>query len=54
MCKIKEENQIFKAFLRSHLDWLSELQIAIKEKDLETAEKIIDKVVRQATNSLED
>ena len=49
-----EEMTAFKAFLRSHLDWLMELQEAIKAKDLERAEALIDKVVKQAKNSLED
>ncbi|MCM3357415.1 hypothetical protein MKY09_17940 [Psychrobacillus sp. FSL K6-4046] len=51
---MKEEDQIFRAFLRSHIDWLLEVQIAIKEKDLERAEELIDKVIKQAKNTLED
>ena len=53
-CKMKEEDQIFRAFLRSHIDWLLEVQTAIKEKDLETAEDLIEKVIKQAKNTLED
>lgn len=49
-----EEMAVFKGYLRSLMRQLKLLKKAIKEKDLEQAEKLIDELIEDTQNNIED
>lgn len=49
-----EEMAVFKSYLRSLLRQLVELKKAIKEKDFETSERLIDQLIEDTQKGIED
>ncbi len=49
-----EEMAVFKGYLRSLMRQLKLLKKAIKEKDFESAERLIDELIEDTQNNIED
>ena len=49
-----EDMTVFKSFLRAQSRILKELKKALKDNDIETANKLIDELIEDAQKSLED
>jgi len=49
-----EEMAVFKSYLRSTLRRLIDLREAIKRKDLETAEQLIESLIEDTQKGIED
>lgn len=50
----KEEMAVFKSYLRRLMRDLKDLEKAIKEKDLEKAEKLVDDLIEDTQKDIED
>lgn len=50
----KEEMSVFKSYLRSLMRDLKDLQEAIRKKDIEKAEKLINNLIEDTQQDIED